>query len=107
MQEMIDANSDRYGTVFMTDELMDSIRKYAKPLLSEFGKEAYIIYFVGDYTDIAMSVNDKDGTIAVNRFGAGFGTAEDMLNILKHEGAHGTYADADVDERAASAVFVN
>jgi hypothetical protein len=27
------------------------------------------------------------------------------LNILKHEGAHGTYADADVDERAASAVW--
>jgi hypothetical protein len=52
-----------------------------------------------------MSVNDKDGTIAVNRLGAGFGTAEDMLNILKHEGAHGTYADADVDERAASAVW--
>ncbi|MGF6907301.1 hypothetical protein [Fusobacterium sp. PH5-44] len=82
---------------------MSEIAGLLKPLLAEYGKDFYDIKFV-KAEDIAsgMSINDKDGVVYINTYGQGFGHSTEMLDQLGHEGMHGTYADKNVDEKAAS-----
>ncbi|WP_429192103.1 hypothetical protein [Fusobacterium sp. PH5-44] len=92
----------KYG-VGLDEYNMSEIAGLLKPLLAEFGKDFYDIKFV-KAEDIAsgMSINDKEGVVYINTYGDGFGHSSQMLEQLGHEGMHGTYADKNVDEKAAS-----
>ncbi|MGF6907858.1 hypothetical protein [Fusobacterium sp. PH5-44] len=92
----------KYG-VGLDEYNMSEIAGLLKPLLAEYGKDFYDIKFV-KAEDIAsgMSINDKEGVVYINTYGDGFGHSSQMLEQLGHEGMHGTYADKNVDEKAAS-----
>ncbi|MGF6907647.1 hypothetical protein [Fusobacterium sp. PH5-44] len=92
----------KYG-VGLDEYNMSEIAGLLKPLLAEYGKDFYDIKFV-KAEDVAsgMSINDKEGVVYINTYGDGFGHSSEMLEQLGHEGMHGTYADKNVDEKAAS-----
>ncbi|MGF6907443.1 hemagglutinin repeat-containing protein [Fusobacterium sp. PH5-44] len=92
----------KYG-VGLDEYNMSEIAGLLKPLLAEYGKDFYDIKFVKAEDIVAgMSINDKDGVVYINTYGDGFGHSSEMLEQLGHEGMHGTYADKNVDEKAAS-----
>ncbi|MGF6907948.1 ribonuclease domain-containing protein, partial [Fusobacterium sp. PH5-44] len=92
----------KYG-VGLDEYNMSEIAGLLKPLLAEYGKDFYDIKFVeADNIKAGMSINDKEGVVYINTYGDGFGHSSQMLEQLGHEGMHGTYADKNVDEKAAS-----
>ncbi|WP_429191419.1 hypothetical protein [Fusobacterium sp. PH5-44] len=93
------------GELVIDEETMDKISGLLKPLLAEYGKDFYSIQFIEDEKiKSGMSVDDTKGKVFINLHGNGFGDSTSMLEELGHEGMHGTYADKDIDESAASSL---
>ena len=103
LDKLIAENKDADGKVNITSELQSEVVELLTPLLAEYGKDGYEINFVhGLDQSVGMSVNDLTGKISINLDAAyGFGSAENMLSEINHEGNHGTYANTIVDEIAA------
>ncbi|MGF6907920.1 hypothetical protein [Fusobacterium sp. PH5-44] len=58
----------------------------------------------GENPNNLMAVNDSDGRLAINLAGIGFGNVDNLLTGVVHEGGHGTYANAAIDEKAVGAL---
>ena len=93
------------GDLVLTDYNIKDINNILIPLLAEYGKDFYNIEYIKDEKlSQGMSINDKDGTVYINIKGQGFGHAGSMLEQLGHEGMHGTYANKEIDEKAAQSL---
>ncbi|MGF6907946.1 hypothetical protein, partial [Fusobacterium sp. PH5-44] len=93
------------GVLSLNMENTTEINNLLKDVLSEFGKSFYDINYVIDKgINNLMAVNDSDGRLAINLAGIGFGNVENLLTGILHEGGHGTYANAIIDEKAVGAL---
>ncbi|MGF6907843.1 hypothetical protein [Fusobacterium sp. PH5-44] len=96
------------GVLSLNMENTAEINNLLKDVLSEFGKSFYDINYVVDGNlNQLMAVNDSDGRVAINLAGIGFGNVNNLLTGIIHEGGHGTYANAVIDENAVGALTGN